>query len=305
MVNQQKKSERWNSIKNKMKQRAQKLKPSFIKKRKNSSSFQIFENRGKILLTSSIVPQSVELEKFLYQNANPFDFSGYTICNELERQCFDVSYFKESKTFIVSSDSFSTLMDNSDQFIKNVASELQIGPQAAETKIHQFFSDKMILVQQKGIQGALYRLGTFTQTAGSASLVSTTLVYAKAAGVTGFRIIQAQPVMVIALPTVGAMFFHGCGSLIGNNIVGRTCNTIGTVLNIPMMFTEMMYNSYISPLVIGITGVPMLLNYTKQAQRGPGLDIEEVRQLAGSVKKHQPKLWKSIKYYLRKKLGLE
>lgn len=61
-----------------------KLKPNFLKKRKNSSSFQILKTRDKVLLTSAILSKPVELQKFLYHNTNQFDFSGYTIYNELE-----------------------------------------------------------------------------------------------------------------------------------------------------------------------------------------------------------------------------
>ena len=111
-------------------------------------------------------------------------------------------------------------------------------------------------------------------------MAARTLTMAKAAGVSGLTLIKAQPLLVIVLPTVGAIFFHGCGAIAGNN--RRGCNTIGigNVLNIPMRFTELTYNTYLGPFVNKTLGIPTILNYTQQAQRGPGLDASEALKLA-------------------------
>lgn len=128
---------------------------------------------------------------------------------------------------------------------------------------------------------------------------------AKAAGVTGLQIMKAQPIMLIALPTVGGMFFHGCGALIGNNTVGRTCNTIGNVLNIPMSYTELVYNAYIAPFINKTIGLPTVLNYTKQAVRGPGLNGTEAIKLLQDSKKDSivKGVIKGVKCFVIKRLG--
>ena len=151
------------------------------------------------------------------------------------------------------------------------------------------------------MQGNLYKVGTFAQTAGSATMVSRTVMMARAAGVTRFKMIKAQHFMLLVLSTVGAMFFCGVGCVIGNNSVGRTCNTIGNVLNLPMSYIEMLYNSYVAPLVNRTIGVPTILNYTKQMMRGPGLDSEEAVKLLYDSQKNS--IIKNIKCFVIKRLG--
>lgn len=68
-----------------------------------------------------------------------------------------------------------------------------------------------------------------------------------------------------------------------------------------MFFVESVYNTYASPVISRIFGVPTLLNYTKQAMRGPGLDTQEATKLLGDVKKSS--IIKHVKCWLIKKLG--
>lgn len=130
-------------------------------------------------------------------------------------------------------------------------------------------------------------------------MLSRTLVFAKGAGVTGIRLLQTQPLLLLVLPTVGGMFFHGCGSVLGNNTVGRICNTLGDGLNLPMFYAEMLYNSYAAPVLYKTTGIQTLLNYTKQAQRGPGLDAKEALELLNDSGKES--ISKKVQSYIVKR----
>jgi hypothetical protein len=47
--------------------------------------------------------------------------------------------------------------------------------------------------------------------------VTHTLGLAKLAGVSGLQILQAQPILAVAIPTTGAIFFYGCGAIVRNN----------------------------------------------------------------------------------------
>ena len=85
----------------------------------------------------------------------------------------------------------------------------------------KFFQDKNIVVQAGGVQGAVYKVGSYFQSAGSAGLVSQTIGIAKLAGVSGLRLLQGQPALAIATPTTGAIFFYGCGTVAGNNRIGK------------------------------------------------------------------------------------
>jgi hypothetical protein len=264
----------------------------------DKNSFTLFSG---VVFSSNLNPEPIDLGKFTFNSGPQFDRSGYTICNEFIKSCQDLSYLPNTKTFVLTNDAFCQLVEQNQLFIDNVSNALSIDKNQAISEIAQFFKDKTLLVQQKGLQGHLYNVGTFAQTAGSATMVSRTIVMAKAAGVTGLKIIQVQPFMLVVLPTVGAMFFHGCGSLAGNNTVGRTCNTIGNILNLPMSYCESVYNLYLAPVVNRTIGIPTVLNYTKQAMRGPGLDSAEAIKLLYDGQKKS--ILKTIKCFLIKKLG--
>lgn len=186
-------------------------------------------------------------------------------------------------------------------FIKSISQGLNITRKEAIIEISDFFSDKTLLVQPYGFQKYFYKMGTFAQTAGCASMAARTIVMAKAYGASGLQLIQAQPFLVVALPTVGGIFFHGCGQVIGNNTVGRTFNTIGNVLNLPMTLVEMTYNSYLAPLVNRTIGIPTILNYTQQVRLGPGLTFSEAFQFIKSSEKAS--ILKTVKCFILTKLG--
>ena len=82
------------------------------------------------------------------------------------------------------------------------------------------------------------------QSAGSARLVSQTLALAKLAGVSGFQTLRAQPALVIAIPTISAMFFYGCGAVFENSTIRKFFFITGDVLAIPIKSFEIMRNSY-------------------------------------------------------------
>lgn len=265
---------------------------------KKENSFKLVSG---IAFSGSVGPESVNLDTFVCQAVSPFDPAGFTICTEFMKTCHDANYIPNTRTFILTNDSFCHLVEESQLFITNVSNALNIDEGQAIGQISEFFENKNLLVQQTGLQGYLYKVGTFVQTAGSATMVSRTVTMAKAAGVDGLTILRAQPFMIIAIPTVGAIFFHGCGSIAGNNTVGRTFNTIGNTLNLPMVFCESTYNSYVAPIINKTLGIPTVLNYTKQAMRGPGLDGEEAMKLLTDG--HKNSIVKTIKCFVIKKLG--
>lgn len=211
----------------------------------------------------------IELQQFQFNPESQFSSTGYTICSELTKRCHDVDYLPFSRTFVMTDNFFCHLIENTDQFISDVALSLDVSNNEAVSAVSNFFKNRSILVSQSSLPGYIYKIGTYAQTAGSATMVARTVSFAKMAGVSGLKLIQTQPLLLITLPTVGAMFFHGCGSLAGNTTVGRTCNTIGNPLNLPMFYLKSIYNTYGSPVIDRIFGIPTLLNYTKQAQRGP------------------------------------
>jgi hypothetical protein len=131
-------------------------------------------------------------------------------------------------------------------------------------------------VQAGGVHGTVYKLGSYLQSAGSAGLVSNTLAMAKLAGVIGLQILKSQPMLAVAIPTTGAIFFYGCAAIIGNNTVGKVLVTTGDVLSVPMKSFEIMWNSYGNPVIQKVFGVPVVLNMTQSFKTGPGYTVREV-----------------------------
>ena len=103
-----------------------------------------------------------------------------------------------------------------------------------------------------------------------------TLGLAKLAGVSGLQILQAQPILAVAIPTTGAIFFYGCGGIVGNNTFGKALITTGDVLAVPMKGVEIMWNSYGNPVIQKVFGIPLILNLTQAFKTGPGYTIEEI-----------------------------
>lgn len=82
------------------------------------------------------------------------------------KSCQDLSYLPNIKTFTLINDSFCQLVKQDHVFIDNVSNALSINKNQAINEIAKFFENKTLLVQQKGLQRNLYRVGTFVQTAG-------------------------------------------------------------------------------------------------------------------------------------------
>ncbi len=123
---------------------------------------------------------------------------------------------------------------------------------------------------------ALYKAGSYVQSAGSAGLVINTLGLAKLAGVSGLQILRAQPILAVAIPTTGAIFFYGCGAIVGNNAFGKALIMTGDVLAVPMKGVEIMWNSYANPVIQKVFGIPFILNMTQAFKTGPGYTVEEI-----------------------------
>ena len=200
----------------------------------------------------------------------------YSFCDQISQLCGNFQFMPDTKTVVLDYDGFCKLVSQSDIIISNLSSDLAITKQSAMQKAQNFFSDKNVIVQAEGFQGNLYKVGSYLQSAGSAGFVAKTLSLAQLAGVNGLQILQAQPYLAVAIPTTGAMFFYGCGAIIGNNQFGKAFVTTGDVLALPMKGVEIMWNSYGNPIIQKVFGIPFILNMTQTFKTGPGYTVEEV-----------------------------
>lgn len=208
----------------------------------------------------------------------------YRFCNQISKVCGIFRSIPETQTIVLDYDGFCRLVSQSDVIMQTLSYDLEITKQSAIEQAQLFFSDKNVIVQAEGIQGVVYKVGSYMQSAGSAGLVARTIALAQLAGVTGLQILKAQPLLVVAIPTTGAMFFYGCGAIVGSNTVGKALITTGDILALPMKGVEIMWNSYGNMAVQKVFGMPVILNMTQTFKTGPGYTLKEISEYASISK---------------------
>jgi len=204
------------------------------------------------------------------------DEFAYQFCDQISQICGTFRVIPETQTLVLDYNGFCQLASESGMILDTISYNLAITKDEAMQQAQNFFNNKNVIVQAGGAQGALYKVGSYLQSAGSAGLVANTLVLAKLAGVSGLQILKAQPILAVAIPTTGAIFFYGCGAIVGNNAFGKTLVTTGDVLAFPMKGVEIMWNSYGNPVIQKVFGIPIILNMTQAFKTGPGYTLKEI-----------------------------
>jgi hypothetical protein len=204
------------------------------------------------------------------------DQFSYEICDQILQICGTLSVIPQTKTLVMEYKDFCQLAAESDTIFSNISYNLSITKDQTMEEAQRFFRNNKIIVQASGAQGALYKVGSCLQSAGSAGLVANTMILAKLAGVTGLQILKAQPILVVAIPTTGSIFFYGCAAIVGNNPLGKTLVTTGDVLAIPMKGVEIIWNCYANPIMQKVFGIPIILNMTQAFKIGPGYTLKEI-----------------------------
>lgn len=205
------------------------------------------------------------------------DEFSYHLCDQISQLCGSVQVIPKTQTLVLDYNGFCNLVSKSDVILSNISSDLGVTKVSAMEQAQKFFKDKKIVVQAGGVQGAIYKIGSYLQSAGSAGLVSQSIALAKLAGVSGLQILKAQPALAIAIPTTGAMFFYGCGAVAGSNTIAKALVTTGDVLALPMKGVEIIWNSYGNPVIHKVFGIPVILNMTQTFKTGPGYTLQEIR----------------------------
>lgn len=231
----------------------------------------ISEDTKLNLLQASSLPVVIEASQFKLG-----DEFTYHFCNQISQVCGSFHVIPETQTLVLDYNGFCNLVSQSDGILSTISSDLGVTKRSAMEQAQKFFQDKNIIVQPAGVQGAVYKAGSYLQSAGSAGLVSQTLTLAKLAGVNGLQILRAQPALAIAIPTTGAIFFYGCAAIVGNNTIGKALVSTGDVLALPMKGVEILWNAYGNPVTQKVFGIPVILNMTQTFRTGPGYTVEEI-----------------------------
>ena len=216
-------------------------------------------------------------------------------CDIIKQQCIGSVYIDRSNTMVLTNKSFIGVLDS----INESLNSLDLVDSIAHDKLIEdtlsFFDEKKVVVIQEGIQGSIYKAGRFIQSYGSTALTIESIMMSRLMGVTGSKVFAGQPLLYVALPTVGGIFFHGMSIIVGENVVGRSCQSLGNVLLIPMKGTEVVLNNLVFLPLGRITGIPILINMTEAINVGSGLSIKDAKSLVNVVRngKLSP-LWKKL-----------
>lgn len=101
----------------------------------------------------------------------------------------------------------------------------------------------------------------------------------KTTGLGGLQVITKAPLTFVGATYLGAVFFSYCGSVARNNPVGLVCNSTSFVLALPMRGVEITINGLVLRPISHITGLPLILNGTKEILVGKGLSIQEYTKI--------------------------
>lgn len=245
-------------------------------------------DRDKTFVKFSLNPLSENLELNLAQAASLVvvdtanfalgDEFTYQFCDQISKVCGTFRVIPDTQTLLFDYNGFCQLASESSLILDTVSYNLGISKDEAIEQAQNFFNSRNVIVQAGGLQGALYKVGSYVQSAGSAGLVANTMGLAKLAGVSGLQILKAQPILAIAIPTTGAIFFYGCGAILGNNTLGKTFVTIGDILVVPMKGVEIAWNHYSNPVIQKIFGIPVILNMSQAFKIGPGYTLKEIAE---------------------------
>ena len=85
------------------------------------------------MVSSKLDP--IELHRFQFHPDSHFGSTGDIICHELTKRCHDVGYLPFSKTFVMTDNSFCQLLEDTEEFISDVALSLDVSNNQAVSAV--------------------------------------------------------------------------------------------------------------------------------------------------------------------------
>jgi hypothetical protein len=225
--------------------------------------------------------QKINIAGFSIDNFKTFNPEGYTILCRLGETCEGLHYFPSTSKIILDNNGQSHLLSNRLQidFIPSVATDLGISQEAAIKTSIDFFSDKKVVVQPTGLQGKLYNMIRYAQNSVPMVYTSEAVSILKTNGMTGIQVVVKAPLTFVGATYIGAVFFGYCGSIAGNNTVGRICNVTSFGLSRPMRGVEITLNGLILRPISNLLGLPLILNGTQEMLAGKGISLQEYTKI--------------------------
>jgi hypothetical protein len=150
-------------------------------------------------------------------------------------------------------------------------------------------------IPKPGLVRWIYTAGHWCQIGIPALHVSNAVIYAKSFKVTGLPLFRSYPLLLFAVPTISALGFYGFSSIVGDNsTLGKALNFGGYIMMTPMRYFELVFNTYLTPKVFSLTGIPVVLNYTKVLEVGHGIEYADIQRYIGDNLPLFHKIYKAV-----------
>lgn len=85
----------------------------------------------------------------------------YQFCNQISQVCGNLTTIPETETLVLDSNGFCNLVSKSNLIVTTLSSDLQISPESVMEQAQNFFRGKTVIVQVGGVQGAVYKVGSY------------------------------------------------------------------------------------------------------------------------------------------------
>jgi len=223
----------------------------------------------------------INISGYALNNFKILNPEGYTIMCETGKYCDAVSFFPGTNTIVLKANQQSHLFytDFRTQFIPDLAEELGVSQEVALQKSFEFFSDKKVVVQPKGLQGKVYNIMRNIQNYLPMAYTTEAVSILKTTGMTGVEVITQAPLTFVGATYIGGLFFGYCGSVAGNNPVGTIFNATSYLLTRPMRGVEITLNGLILGPISNLVGIPLVLNGTQEMLAGKGMTLKEYAKI--------------------------
>ncbi len=146
-----------------------------------------------------------------------------------------------------------------------------------------FFQNKTLTILPSGVQGVVYNVGLQAQTILPATYTFKAVTFARTLGMSGIGLLSTNPLLVVSICSTGALFFSGMGLVAGDTLAGQTFNSISWILNRPMAGVEMVVNRLVLSPLTSVTGLPLLLNATKELSNGKGISTTDALRIGRNM----------------------
>jgi len=197
------------------------------------------------------------------------------------------SMCKSTNKIIISDKDLSKFTNNSTEFINELSKTFSISEEKATFKILEHFQKHDVFVRPTGISWFVHRTQLLAAGPGSACHTMLATASSHMTSLTGLELLSANPVLLITIPTTGALFFAGAERVFAGTLIGKGCGVLRDGCLLPLALGQTIYNKILILPAFGLLNVTVPpLNLTSYLKFGEGIknaDSPAFRKLIGEM----------------------